>query len=90
MLSVIDLVEAGTLSVTLASRPAVRILNGSSFLVGARPGGAGKATVMGALLGLLPTGTRIALATELPSGSSGTIDCVVAYELSPGFYDGYI
>ena len=54
MLSVIDLIKAGTLNIAQAAWLALRILDGDSFLIGARPGAAGKTTVMGALLGLLP------------------------------------
>ena len=50
MLSVVDLLEAGTLSPAQAAWLLRRILRGSSWLVGAGPGGAGKTTVMSALL----------------------------------------
>jgi hypothetical protein len=91
MLSVIDLVEAGTLTVSQTAWLAARILQGSSWLVGAGPGGAGKTTVMSALLAMVPTDSPVWL-TNRGSGwrqcSSG--DCLVSYELSPGFYDAYI
>ncbi|MAG13529.1 MAG: hypothetical protein CMN78_02915 [Spirochaetales bacterium] len=91
MLSVIDLIEAGTLSVQQAAWLAVRIFDGASFLVGARPGGAGKTTVMGALLGLLPDKTSAHLAKPGTGWrESRTGDCIVAYEVSAGSYEAYI
>ena len=50
MLSVFDLLAAGTLDVDLTAYFLARISRGASFLVGANPGGAGKTTVMCALL----------------------------------------
>ena len=91
MLSVVDLIEAGTLNASQAAWLAVRILDGSSFLVGARPGGAGKTTVMGALLGLLPVDTATYLTTPDAAWRESTAgDCIIAYEISAGFYDAYI
>ena len=91
MLSVVDLIDAGTLNLPQAGWLAARILNGASFLVGARPGGAGKTTVMGALMGLIPDWSAAYLATP---GSdwrkSRPGDCIVAYEISPGSYEAYI
>jgi hypothetical protein len=91
MLSVVDLVEAGTLSDTQTAWLLSRILMGTSWLVGARPGGAGKTTVMSALLAMTPRNTRF----RLTNSGSGWRECsagdyVVSYELSPGFYDAYI
>ena len=91
MLSVVDLLEAGTMSQAQAAWLLHRILRGSSWLVGARPGGAGKTTVMSALLAMAPRDSRVWL-TNRGSGWSGRSsgDYIVAYELSPGFYDAYI
>ena len=91
MLSVVDLLEAGTLTAHQAAWLLARILRGSSWLVGARPGGAGKTTVMSALLAMVPRDVDVRL-TNPGSGwiECGSGDCVVAYELSPGFYDAYI
>ena len=91
MLSVIDLLLAGTFDKLLLCRVMERIANGSSWMVGAQAGGAGKTTVMSALLAMLPAGERVALAAQdepWRTASPGT--CVVAYEISPGAYDGYI
>jgi hypothetical protein len=90
MLSVVDLVERETLSLEQASWLLRRILEGSSFLVGATPGGAGKTAVMGALLAMLPPQTQVYLTSgerwkKAPPGS-----CLVAYELNDAFYEAYI
>lgn len=91
MLSVMDLLRAGTLNRRQAEWLLMRIEQGASWMVGARPGGAGKTTVMSALLAMLPAGERVRL-TNPGSGweTSGPGDCVVAYEISRGYYNAYI
>lgn len=59
MLSIVDLMRSGTVSHELATYLIIAINRRASFLVGAKPGGAGKTTVMAALLGLLPFEERI-------------------------------
>lgn len=91
MLSVVDLLEAGTLTEYQAAWLLARILRGASWLVGAKPGGAGKTTVMSALLTMAPKGAQVWLSNR----GSGWQKCkpgdyIVSYELSPGFYDAYI
>jgi hypothetical protein len=54
MLSVRDLLDGGTLNVEIAAYLLATISTGHSFFVGARPGGAGKTTVMAALLNFIP------------------------------------
>jgi hypothetical protein len=91
MLSVVDLLEAGTLSLPQAAWLLTRVLEGSSWLVGAKPGGVGKTTVMCALLAMIPPGGRVLLTnpgTEWRAARPR--DTVVAYELSPGSYDAYV
>ncbi len=91
MLSVIDLLLAGTFDNLLLCRVLERIANGSSWMVGAQAGGAGKTTVMSALLAMLPAGEPVALAAQdEPWRTAAPGTCVVAYEISPGAYDGYI
>jgi hypothetical protein len=91
MLSVVDLVEAGTLTLAQASWLSGHVLRGGSWLVGARPGGAGKTTVMAALLALVPPDAVVRL-----TGSDGgwrdarSGEYLISYELSPGFYDAYV
>jgi len=90
MLSVIDLLNAGTLSLGQLCWLLARILEGSSWLVGARPGGAGKTTVMAALLAMIPPcRIRIARVDEDWRRSSPG-DCLVAYEIGQGWYEGYV
>jgi len=95
-LSVIDLIEAGTITVRMAALCWLLIENGASFLTGAVPGGAGKSTLMAALLGLLPPGERIVTAhdenvveqaarRELPEPL-----CLLAHEIGDGMWYAYI
>ena len=94
MLSIIDLIERDTIDIKTASYLAAKIRNGSSFITGAVPGAAGKTTVMGALLNLIPTEMEI-----IPCESSGIIQnikrssspvCALAHEISQGYYYCYI
>jgi hypothetical protein len=62
MLSIVDLVVAGTFNVDLAAYALAAIGGGASFMVGAQPGRAGKTTVMGALLNFVPSGVELAVA----------------------------
>ena len=59
MLSLVDLIKAGTVDLRLAAYLAAAMHSGASLLVGARPGAAGKTTVMCALLNFLPDRTAI-------------------------------
>ncbi len=92
MLSLVDLIEADTLTSAQAAWLTEQLENGASFLVGAVPGGAGKTAVMGALLSMLPADETVHVTL---SGSSawrqaGSGACLVAYEISPASYEGYI
>ncbi len=95
MLSVFDLIEAETLSLDLAAWLMERIGRGESFWVGARPGGAGKTTVMGALLNLIPAETRLVAATRDSIGAiarspDASRTCAVCHEIGAGAYFGYL
>ncbi len=96
MLSVIDLIRAKTLTYDSAAWLLHRILRGSSWLVGAKPGSAGKTTVASALLAMLPSDTQILLLGDyqnrdyqLPENCNKNY-CILTYEISPALYDGYI
>jgi hypothetical protein len=95
MLSLVDLIEAGTLDLALAAYLAAAMRSGASLLVGARPGGAGKTAVMCALLNFLPTQTSIravdgwsALEDETQSSPGQT--CYLAHEISSAPYYAYV
>jgi hypothetical protein len=91
MLSVVDLIGRGTLTPELAARLMTRVRDGSSWLVGARPGGAGKTAVMCALLAVLPEGERVMLTNpETGWKEARAGECIVSYELGGGRYDAYI
>ncbi|MBN1349654.1 hypothetical protein JXJ21_09610 [candidate division KSB1 bacterium] len=95
MLSVIDLIDAGTMDVALAAYLTACMRSGASLLVGARSGGAGKTTVMCALLNFLPNHTEIRAVDSpkvLDSGlaaQSGTT-CFIAHEVGSGPYYAYV
>lgn len=105
MLSLVDLIEADTLTLPMAARLTELVESGSSVLVGAVPGGAGKTAVMGALLTMLPAGepahvtreTAVAIGSGGPRAGSGGSwraagagECIVAYEISPASFEAYI
>lgn len=91
MLSVVDLIQRGTLTRAQAAWAIARIEAGSGWLVGARPGGAGKTAVMCALLAFLPK-SETARLTQPWTGwqQSRPGDCIVSYEISPGEYEAYV
>ena len=96
MLSIVDLIQAGTISVEMAAYAMRAMGEGAFLLTAARPGGAGKTTLMAALLGLLPP--EVPLVTV---DSSRTIHdglqrsatepaCYLADEIGSGDWYGYI
>jgi len=96
MLSLVDLLDAGTVDLPLAAYLAARMRQGASLLVGARPGGAGKTAVMVALLNFLPDLMAIfpldgaarfaAAAHDVAYGCT----CYIAHEIGAGCYYAYI
>ncbi len=96
MLSLIDLLDAGTVDLPLAAYLAAAMRQGASLLVGARPGGAGKTAVMVALLNFLPSETTIRavgsraildIASQDPAPGA---TCYLAHEIGNGFYYAYL
>ena len=96
MLSLIDLIDAGTVDVPLAAYLVAAMRYGASLLVGARPGGAGKTAVMAALLNFLPNATTIQavgsravldLASQDPTPGA---TCYLAHEIGAGMYYAYL
>jgi hypothetical protein len=95
MLSLLDLIDAETVDLPLASYLAATMRSGASLLVGARPGGAGKTAAMCALLNFLPDRTvirpvdsRAALADGQRAGSDQV--CFLAHEISNAPYYAYV
>ncbi len=93
MLSIRDLLDAGTLNQKMAAYLLAAISSGMSFLVGAKPGGAGKTTVMAALLNFIPEMTIV------PTENSQVIreglkevepKCFLAHEIGHGRWYAYI
>jgi DNA polymerase III delta prime subunit len=96
MLSIVDLLRAGTVDLPLASYLVAAMRAGASLLVGANPGGAGKTTVMGALLNFLPDETsvrpiegRVVLEQGLKDTDYGST-CYLAHEIGEGVYYAYV
>jgi len=93
VLSVVDLINAGTISVKQASFLLEKIKNESSFIVGALPSGGGKTTVMQALLCFLPPGIKI-IHTEnekiLERGKDIKKSCFLCHEIGAGHYYCYL
>ncbi len=95
MLSIFDLIEAGTLDLGLAAYLMARISRGASFMVGARPGGLGKTTVMCALLNFIPAEVEIVAATSevvrrAARDTSLARSCYVCHEIGSGPYFAYL
>ncbi len=95
-LSIVDLVRAGTISVEMAATAMRAMRGGASLLCGARPGGAGKTTLMAAILNLMPPGVPIVAVDRPAVISQGLLRpdsrplCYLAHEIGAGAYFGYI
>jgi hypothetical protein len=96
MLSLVDLIDAGSIDLPMAAYLAAAMRSGASLLVGANPGGAGKTAVMGALLNFLPNHTEIRPVTNraVLSRTRDTVQpgdvCYLAHEIGRGAYYAYI
>ncbi len=94
-LSIVDLIRAGTLSAEMAAYAMRAMAQGASLLTGARPGGAGKTTLMASLLHLLPPGARV-VTVDHPGviaeglGRPAEPECYLAHEIGSGHWYGYI
>lgn len=95
-LSIVDLIQAGTINVEVASYAMRAMAEGASLLTGARPGGAGKTTLMAALLGLLPPDVPIITADEpsvIREAGQRPADvpaCYLVHEIGSGHWYGYL
>ncbi|MHA2427900.1 MAG: hypothetical protein ACXADB_07750 [Candidatus Hermodarchaeia archaeon] len=93
MLSVRDLLDGGTLNVEIAAYLLATISTGHSFFVGARPGGAGKTTVMAALLNFIPDVDIVATVNSqvIENGlRDPNFKCFIAHEIGRGRWYAYI
>ena len=94
MLSIVDLIEADTITVELAAYALAAIGNGASFLTGALPGDAGKTTVMGALLNFVPAAVVLEAADGMPAIQRGMQQtkrqCYICHEIGRGPYYAYL
>ena len=95
MLSVFDLLDAGTLDLDLTAYLMARISRRASFMVGAVPGGAGKTTVMCALLNFVPEDVSLIAATpqavyRAATTPSSTRCCYICHEIGAGSYFAYL
>lgn len=97
MLSIVDLVDVKTISVAAAAFCGAALRARSSFFTGAVPGGAGKTTLMAALLGMLPHDERIITASDTGAIDTATAMandnepvCLLAHEVGSGSWYAYI
>ena len=95
MLSVFDLLAAKTLDLDLAAYLMARISRGASFMVGSVPGGAGKTTVMCALLNFVPVDVPLIAATPqkvymASKEATSQRACYICHEIGSGSYFAYL
>ncbi len=96
MLSMVDLLAAGTVALEMAAEMVEVVAGGGSFLTAAGPGGVGKTTLMGAMLAFLPTGTRIVTIegprtlARLAGRPPADRECLVVHEIGAGAWQGYL
>ncbi|MFW6438283.1 MAG: hypothetical protein ACOCZ7_04635, partial [Armatimonadota bacterium] len=91
MLSVVDLIEDGTLDAPTSGLLLSFMAAGASFLTAAGPGGVGKTTLMAVLLSFLPPGERIRTVTD-PHNLRETDGptCWLCHEIGAGHWFGYL
>lgn len=91
MLSVVDLIEAGTLDAAVAGYLLARVAEGASFLCAAGPGGVGKTTLLACLLSFLPPDELIRTVTN-PRRIDPPVEptCFLCHEIGPGHWYGYL
>lgn len=91
MLSIVDLIEDGTLDIPLAGHLLARVAEGASFLCAAGPGGVGKTTLMACLLSFLPPEESIRTVTDpWVVGPPERPTCYLCHEIGAGYWYGYL
>jgi hypothetical protein len=91
MLSVVDLIEDGTLDAPTSGLMLSFMATGASFLTAAGPGGVGKTTLMGVLLSFLPPDERICTVTDPATvGDPDEPTCWLCHEIGSGHWFGYL
>jgi len=95
MLSIVDLLDAETITLDLAAYSLAAISQGASFLTAALPGGAGKTTIMGALLSFVPAEVELAAAADAATVARGLACptprcCYLCHEIGAGPYYAYL
>jgi len=96
MLTVVDLMQAGTISEEMAAYLLCAVSAGASFLTAARPGNAGKTTVLANLLSFLPPKARILTVRdgEMLREVAGYTDdgntCYLVHEIGHGPFYSYL
>ena len=95
-LSIVDLIQAETISIEMAAYAMRAMHHGASLLTAARPGGAGKTTLMAALLNFLPPEVPIVtvdnshVIEEGLDRSAAEPACYLVHEIGSGDWYGYI
>ena len=94
-LSIVDLIQAGTLSVEMAAVALRAMEQGASILTGAVPGGAGKTTLMASILNFLPPDVPLVTVDRSAVIADGMArepqpSCYLAHEIGSGHWYGYI
>ncbi len=98
-LSIVDLINANTLNVDMAAYALYTIANGASFLTAARPGNAGKTTLMACLMTFMPPGEKVVTVTSsaMVTNAERIVNeeeaenlCFLCHEIGSGPIYGYI
>ncbi len=91
MLSVVDLIEDGTLDTETSGLMLSFMAAGGSFLTAAGPGGVGKTTLMAVLLSFLPPDEQIRTVTDPAAvAEPEQPTCWLCHEIGSGHWYGYL
>lgn len=93
LLTAVDLIEAGTISLDLAAYLLAAVSGGASFMTAAMPGNAGKTTVLATLLTFLPPDLPIVTVADgwdLARQQDGKRACYLVHEIGPASFYSYL